>query len=129
MDFNKPELNNNDLNKIADAIYRVEGGSQIKYPYGIRSINTHGDINKAKQICLNTIKLNFIRWNHNKSIDFLTFLSERYCPTRGNNLTIAEKKCNKYWLLNLRKILEANTYEKSNQKMSNRRVQSTRKDN
>ena len=55
----KSGLSSADMNKIADAIYRVEGGSKTKYPYGIMSVKT----TNPRQICINTISNNFIRFN------------------------------------------------------------------
>lgn len=69
--------------QIADAIYRAEGGANTKYPYGIRSIDTHGDTAYARQICLNTIRNNRARWDGRG--DYVDFLAGRYCPIDKHN--------------------------------------------
>lgn len=75
--------------RLADAIWIAEGGAKTKYPYGIRSINTHGDATKARRICLNTIRNNYVRWvNAGRPGEYVVFLANRYCPVasdpRGN---------------------------------------------
>jgi hypothetical protein len=65
--------------QIADAIYRAE--NSVKYPYGIKSINTHGDKEYARRICLNTIRNNRRRWQAaGRPGDYIDFLQSRYCP-------------------------------------------------
>lgn len=100
-------IDDNYSNKIADAIFKIEGGYHTKYPYGIKSVRT----NNPRKVCLNTIKNNYIRWEKSdQKIDFLNYLANIYCPTNGKSLTLEEKKCNKYWLINIRKILKINNY-------------------
>lgn len=92
-------------NKIANIIYIIEGGDKTKYPYGIKSIDTGGNKEKARRICLNTIKNNYIRWqkaglvNNNKKIDYLDFLADRYCPPSDDPIG------NKNWKKNIKKLL------------------------
>ena len=50
------------LDTIVAAIYQLEGGEKTKYPYGIKSIDTGGDVKKAKRICENTVRNNYKRW-------------------------------------------------------------------
>lgn len=105
-----------EVNKIVNSIFRIEGGSKAPYPYGIRSIKT----SNPRRVCENTVRNNFGRWKAAGSKgDFLQFLAERYCPTSGFNLSNAEKKCNKYWLPNLKKDLGVNSYEELRKKMQN----------
>lgn len=86
-------------NKIADAIYIVEGGAKAKVPYGILSVKT----NDPRRICLNTIRNNYLRWqNAGSPDDYLLFLSNRYAPIGASN---DPKGLNNNWLKNLRKIL------------------------
>ena len=69
-----------DANRIADAIYRAEGGAKAKAPYGILSIPVR-DAKHARQICLNTIKNNHKRWiAAGRPGSFIDFLADRYCP-------------------------------------------------
>lgn len=68
-----------DFNLLCDAIYQAENSS--KYPYGIKSIDTHGDKDYARQICLNTVKNNWERWRiAGEPKPFIEFLGDRYCP-------------------------------------------------
>lgn len=95
------QINNNYLNKIADAIYKVEGGNQTKYPYGIKSINTHGDKILARKICLNTIKNNYKRWQiNNLNKNFLDYLADVYCPYSVDRIG------NQNWKKNIHKLVK-----------------------
>lgn len=101
-------LNEKQANQLADAIYVVEGGSKTKHPYGIKSVKTKD----PRAVCIKTIQNNHNRWlKANKPGKFLDFLANRYCPVAGKNLTISEKKCNKNWLPNLKKVLGEDSYE------------------
>ena len=81
MDFSQAMLASNDVAKISAAIYKLEGGNKTKYPYGVRSINTGGDVSKAKRICENTIRNNFVRWQKaGRKENYLDFLAGVYCP-------------------------------------------------
>lgn len=118
------QLSSNKVDLIVKNIYIIEGGAKTKYPFGIKSINTDGNYEKSKRICEQTVRNQYVRWEKwGKTNDFLESLSERYCPTKTKNLTQSEKKCNKYWLPNLRKALGVNTYEELRAKMSDRKLQ------
>ncbi len=83
------QINSNYCNKIVAGIWKVEGSDKTKYPFGIKSINTGGDIVKAERICRKTVENNWIRYQKsNKLNSFLDFLADRYCPPsadpRGN---------------------------------------------
>lgn len=82
------------VEKLADAINRAENST--KYPYGIKSINTHGDEVYARRICINTIKNNIKRYEaSDKSVDYITFLGNRYCPPTAHSL-------NRHWVKNVK---------------------------
>ena len=100
-----------DVNKLATAIYKTEGGSKAKYAYGIRSIK-YKDINDARHICINTINNNYKRWLKTGSKgDFIHFLGNRYCPTKGN-LSLTEKRLNGNWVNNCKKFYNSLTTKK-----------------
>lgn len=104
---NTAPLSSAQINKIVKAIYVVEGGAKTKYPYGVRSIKT----SNPRRVCENTVRNNYGRWlKAGAKGDFLEYLSEIYCPTKGKNLTKAEKECNKNWLPNLKRVLGVNSY-------------------
>ena len=87
-----------DADRIADAIYRVEGGAKAKVPYGILSIPVRDEAH-ARRICLNTIKNNHKRWiAAGKPGDYLDFLADRYCPPS------ADPKGNRNWKKNIKKL-------------------------
>ena len=87
-------------NQIANAIYRAE--NSVKYPYGIKSIDTHGDKVYARKICINTIRNNRKRFaNQTKYDDFITFLGSRYCPVAGDKTGL-----NIHWVKNVKYFLK-----------------------
>ena len=88
------------VQRIADAIYKIEGGKKTKYPYGVKSINTKHNAVKARIICINTIVNTHKRWiAENKPIDFLDYLANRYCPPTSDSIG------NRRWRANIRKYV------------------------
>ena len=86
-------------NRYADAIYKVEGGSATRYPYGIKSIKT----SNPRQVCINTVKNNYIRWQKSGSKNnFTFFLADKYCPAS------VDAKGNQNWKNNITKLLKGN---------------------
>lgn len=82
--------------QIADAIYKAE--NSVRYPYGIKSIDTKGNKEYARKICLNTIRNNRKRFaKQTKYKDFISFLGSRYCPTTIKS----EYSLNKNWVRNV----------------------------
>ncbi len=86
-------LDTNTLNRICNAIYRIEGGSVTHYPYGIKIYDKqtkqfkHYTQEEAKRICENTIRNNYDRWNRSsKKEDFYTYLANRYCPPSSDKI-------------------------------------------
>lgn len=89
-----------DADRIADAIYRIEGGAKAKVPYGILSVPVR-DAAEARHVCLNTIRNNHRRWiKAGRPGDYLDFLADRYCPPS------ADPVGNRNWKRNLRQILK-----------------------
>ena len=87
-----------DANRIADAIYRVEGGRKAKAPYGILSIKVSSE-QQARKICINTICNNHARWiDAGRPGKYLDFLADRYCPKS------ADPVGNRNWKRNIRRI-------------------------
>jgi hypothetical protein len=83
--------------KIADAIYKVEGGSKTKHPYGVLSVQT----SDPRHVCLVTIYHNEVRWQDaGTNGNFLDFLADVYCPKS------ADSKGNANWHKNIHKLLE-----------------------
>ena len=104
---NGAEMNDAKANQIADAIKQIENSS--KYPYGVKSLPIKGNnqIEReayGRKICINTIKLNYQRWqNTDKSIDYLTFLGLYYCPNvEGNRQSYTN------WIRNIHALIKVN---------------------
>lgn len=92
-------LATNDLNTIVSAIYQLEGGAKTKFPYGIKSIDTKGDVKYAKRICENTVRNNYQRWiKAGKKGKFFDYLADVYCPPK------ADKQGNINWKKNIRQL-------------------------
>ena len=93
-----------DQEKLVEAIGKAE--NSVKYPYGIKSINTHGDKVLARRICLNTVNNNLARWQwarqQGDTRDFIEFLGARFCPV---NATDDPTGLNKNWIRNIRFFL------------------------
>ena len=89
------------VNQLVNAIYKAENST--KYPYGIKSIDTKGNKEYARKICVNTVKNNVKRWKDSvKKGDkrsYLKFLGDRFCPPKAH-------KKNVNWLPNVRWFLK-----------------------
>ena len=86
-----------EANRIADAIYRVEGGSKTKHPYGILSVKT----SNPRRVCINTIQNTHCRWlKAGRPSPFLLFLADRYCPAS------VDPAGNRNWKRNIKLILK-----------------------
>jgi len=93
--------------EIVMAIYHAEGGPAAQYPFGIRSVSC-ATFTNCQRICQTTIRHNRSRFAHirNKGHQsYLEYLANRYCPSKGRNLTPAERRLNINWLRNVRKYL------------------------
>ena len=96
--FAHQTLGTQEVHRIADAIYRVEGGRKAKVPYGILSMKVR-NAKHAREICVNTIRNTHERWKvAGRPREFIDFLADRYCPP-----TDSEGKRN--WKKNMRSIL------------------------
>lgn len=92
--------------QIVNAIYKAEGGSKTKYPYGIKSVKCKSK-EDCRQVCLNTVRNNRKRYAANEAkgkITFIEFLGSRFCPTTGK-LSSAEMGLNKNWITNVNYFL------------------------
>jgi len=90
--------------QIADAIYKAEGGSKAKKPYGILSIPCDGE-ESCRVICINTIRNNRKRYKdygHKKYDTYLKFLASRYAPIGAEN---DPTNLNENWLKNVKYFL------------------------
>ena len=69
--------------QIVNAIGRAENSA--KYPYGIKSINTHGDPVLARKICARSVHNARKRYEAAGCPgDFIAFMGKRYSPPAQN---------------------------------------------
>ena len=91
--------------EVVDAIFIAEGGAKAHYLYGIRSVH-YKDLAEAQRICFRTVRHAQKDWTRQgKKGDFIQFLGNRYCPTKGM-LSKAERKVNGNWVKNVRWFIE-----------------------
>jgi len=92
-----------DQERLADAIYKAENSK--RYPYGIKSINTHGDKVLARKICLTTINNNLARWQwarqQGDKRGFIAFLGARFCPIGAKD---DPRGLNGHWVGNVTRL-------------------------
>jgi len=85
--------------EIVNAIYKAEGGNKATYLYGIRSIDTKGNKEYARQICLNSVRNGRARWEKaGKPYDLIIYIGLRYCPPTAHKL-------NSNWVRNVKYFL------------------------
>jgi len=83
--------------EIVEAIGKAE--NSVKYPYGIKSIDTKGNKEYAKKICLNSVRNGRARWiKAGCPHDLIVFIGLRYCPPMAHKL-------NSNWVRNVKAIL------------------------
>lgn len=94
------KLTNEKIEQFANAVYRIEGGKKARKPYGILTIPVK-DEKEARQVCINTIKNNYKRWNAaGRTNCFIDFFADRYCPKSADFLG------NSHWKKNAHAILK-----------------------
>ena len=69
-----------EVQTLANAIYKAEGGAKTSHPYGILAKYKH---TTPRQACINTIKHAFRDWDGKG--DFIAFLGSRYAPIGAKN--------------------------------------------
>ena len=80
--------------RLANVVWRVEGGSKTRWPYGIQSVEVNGVV-EARQVCLRSMRNHRVRHaSHECGLDFLACWSRRWCPPN-----------HEVWLRNVRAIL------------------------
>ena len=94
-----------DFPKLVEAIGNAE--NSVKYPYGIKSINTHSDKVLAGKICMNTVRNNWKRYtaiDSTPSMDeYMRFLANRFCPVGAvDDLS----GLNAHWLGNVSRLYQ-----------------------
>lgn len=88
-----------EADRIADAIYHIEGGSRTRYPYGVKAVRTRN----PRAVCVRTIQNahdDWVRYGRPHGWpEFLPYLAWRYCPPE------ADPVGNRRWLANIRSRL------------------------
>jgi hypothetical protein len=93
--------------KMADAIYKAEGGTKACVPYGVLSIKppasakTPAELSAwARRITLNSVNNNWRRWEAaGKPGTFVAFFADRWCPPS------ADPQGNRNWKRNVAFLL------------------------
>jgi hypothetical protein len=74
-----------DYERLADAIYKSEGGKKTSSPYGVQSVKVSGE-EEARRVSINTARNNYQRWLkadkkwEGKPVTYIEFLSNRHTP-------------------------------------------------
>lgn len=88
-----------DFNRVVDSIYKVEGGSHTRHPFGVLSVKCKG-YDECRAVCYRTVRNNYRRWkNAGNPGSFLKYLQSRYAPTKG--ATNDPRHMNSVWLKNM----------------------------
>lgn len=83
--------------RLADAIYRAEGGANTRHPYGIMK---RYKTTTPRQACINTIRSNRRRWERSGGYgSFIDYLADVYCPFTADPIG------NINWKRNVRKLM------------------------
>lgn len=84
-----------EADRLANAIYHIEGGTKTRYPYGIKSVKT----SNPRAVCLRTIQNahnDWLLYGRTRHTDFLAYLALRYCPPESDPVG------HRNWLPNIR---------------------------
>ncbi len=89
-----------DVHRIADAIYRAEGGRKARPAYGIKGVKVRNTAH-AREVCIRTIRSAHAEWDGEG--DFIEFLSRKYAPIGARN---DPGNLNSHWARNVRHHME-----------------------
>lgn len=82
---------------MVNAIGKAE--NSVRYPFGVKSIDTKGNVAYARKVCRQSVVNNIKRWEKaGKPMPFIAFMGARYSPTRG--ATDDPKSLNSNWVRN-----------------------------
>ena len=72
------------VERMADAIFRSEGGDKARVPYGVLSVKVK-DKADARRITITSINNNIKRWDKaGKPGTFIDFMANRWCPVASD---------------------------------------------
>lgn len=86
-----------DVHRIADAIYRAEGGRKARPAYGIKGVKVRNTAH-AREVCIRTIRSAHAEWDGKG--DFVDALGRRYCPPETDPIG------HKNWVKNVKEFLK-----------------------
>ena len=90
--------------RVADAIYRAEGGAKTRHPYGVLSVKVSGEA-EARRVCLNSIRNSRQRWEKaGRPGEWLVYFQKRWAPLNTAN---DPNGLNRNWLKNVRHFLSS----------------------
>ena len=70
--------------KIADHVYKQEGGAKTKFPYGIKRVKV-SSVAEARAVSIRTIRNNYDRWvGEGKPGDYFDYLADKYVPIKDD---------------------------------------------
>lgn len=73
------------FDKVADAIFKAEGGNKAKRPYGIVSVKCSVK-EECRRICINTVRNRWKKYEKERpKKTFLKYLQESYAPLNVKN--------------------------------------------
>lgn len=105
-----PKLTLTEQNRIADVIYRIEGGDKAKAPYGVLSVKTKNKA-EARKICLASIRNNWNRFlAQTNETNYFYLFADRWCPKS------ADPVGNANWRKNVVQILGKDFVDRINQR-------------
>ena len=91
-----------DPGRLADAIYRAEGGAKARSPYGVLSVKVK-DQADARRVVLISIQNNWKRWEKaGRPGEFIDHMADRWCPASSDPVG------NRNWKSNVTKIYNQN---------------------
>jgi len=89
-----------DYDRLVDSIDRAEGGIKAAYPYGIRIGHRKLSRKKARQLCYQTCRNHYQRWqSFGATNDYIESLCDRYCPESSDQQGNANLKKNVRWFM------------------------------
>ena len=91
-----PEVAGFNVERLATAIYKAEGGAKTRHPYGILAKYKH---TTPRQACINTIVHKYMDWvSAGNPGRFIDYLASRYAPVGAKN---DPNGLNKNWVKNV----------------------------
>jgi hypothetical protein len=87
-----------DEQRLANAIYKAEGGERARVPYGILSVPVHSEA-EARRVCLRTIHHQIAKWEATgRQGDVFSWIGAAYCPASSDPIGNKNWTHNVSWL-------------------------------